>query len=52
MKPKLAAAVEDLHATERSLADMFRRLAVRHAAEHDVFHLCNALAEQCEEHAA
>jgi len=50
MTPKLVAAIADLHRTEGWLAREYRRIAERHAAEHDVFHLCHTLAQQCDEH--
>ena len=33
------------------LADEFRLVGERHAAEHEVFHTCHVLAAQCEQHA-
>ena len=51
MKPKLAAAVKDLHEAELSLASEYRRIGERHAADHDVFHICHTLAQQCDAHA-
>jgi hypothetical protein len=50
MKPKLAAAVADVHHAEASLADEYRKVGERHAADHDVFHICHRLAAQCETH--
>ena len=51
MKPKLAAAVADLHTTELGLAAAFRRVGEGHVAESDVAIMCETLAEQCESHA-
>ena len=39
-----------LAGAERALAVSFRMVATGHAAEADVFHLCNTLGEQCEQH--
>jgi hypothetical protein len=49
---QLGRALKELHAAELALADEFRKAGQRHAADHDVFHLCHTLAEQCDEHAA
>jgi hypothetical protein len=35
---------------ERTLADSYRQVAEGHAAEADVFHICNKLAGQCDGH--
>ncbi len=51
MKPKLAAALGDLHAGEAELGREHRAVADRHAADHDVFHICHSLARQCDGHA-
>ena len=40
-----------LHQSELDLAEGFRKVAAGHAAEVDVYHLCNTLAKQCEAHA-
>jgi hypothetical protein len=48
----MGLAFRDLHRSETDLAQEFRRVAHRHAAEADVFHLCRRFAEQCERHAA
>jgi hypothetical protein len=48
---KLADAVARLQAAERALADDFRELSERHAAEHDVHHQAKTLATQCDAHA-
>jgi hypothetical protein len=40
-----------LHKAELHLAEAYRGVALAHAAEADVFHTCNTLAEQCEAHA-
>jgi hypothetical protein len=36
-----------LHQSELDLAEGFRRVANGHAAEVDVYHVCNTLAKQC-----
>ena len=40
-----------LHKAELHLAEAFRKVGEGHAAEADVYHTCNTLAEQCEAHA-
>lgn len=40
-----------LHKTELHLAEAFRKVGEGHAEEADVYHTCNTLAKQCEEHA-
>jgi hypothetical protein len=47
VKPKLVTALRDLHSAEVELADKYRKVGERHAAEHDVFHICHTLASQC-----
>ena len=49
---KLGAAIERLHDAERTLARDYETVGERHAAEHDVHHLVQVLAQQCEGHAA
>lgn len=49
---KLGPALARLHEAELDLADDFRRIGERHAADHDVHHVAHSLAEQCEQHAA
>src|SRR4051812_7093578 len=39
-----------LHAAEDGLARAFREVAESHAAEVDVFHICNKLATECDRH--
>lgn len=46
----LATYLGLLHHAERALAEAFRRVGDRHAAEPDVFHLCGVLAAQCDRH--
>jgi hypothetical protein len=48
---KLGLALRALHHAETELAEDYGRVAERHAAEHDVHHLCRSLAKQCESHA-
>jgi hypothetical protein len=48
----MGLAFRDLHRAETDLAREFRRVAHRHAAEADVFHLCRRFAEQCDRHAS
>jgi hypothetical protein len=46
---KIGPALEHLHASQRDLAEELRALAERHAAEHDVYHVGNMLADRCEQ---
>jgi hypothetical protein len=39
-----------LHTAEQTLADSYRQVANGHAAEADVFHICQQLATQCDAH--
>lgn len=39
-----------LHTAEETLASSFREVGAGHAAEADVYHLCNQLAGQCDQH--
>jgi hypothetical protein len=47
----MARAISQLHQSETDLADEYGRVADRHAVEHDVYHMCHLLAEQCRAHA-
>jgi len=47
VKPKLGQYIEKLHDSLTDLAGEYRKLGERHAAEHDLFHLCHTLAKQC-----
>lgn len=47
-KPKLGRTLKQLHKSLGDLADEYRKVARRHAAEVDVFHMSHTLAEQCE----
>jgi hypothetical protein len=40
-----------LHKAELHLAEALRKVGEGHAAETDVYHTCNTLAQQCEAHA-
>ena len=40
-----------LHKAELHLAEALRKVGEGHAAEADVYHTCNTLAQQCEAHA-
>jgi len=51
VKPKLLKALKEVHEAEVELADEYRKIGERHAADHDVFHICTTLAKQCEAHA-
>ena len=48
---RLGMALEELHQAESALAEELRAVGERHAAEHDVWHLCTTLAKQCHDHA-
>ena len=48
---RLAKGISQLYQAETDLADEYGRVADRHAVEHDVHHMCQLLASQCESHA-
>lgn len=48
---RLGSLLARLHELETDLADRYRRLGERHAADHDVYHQCASFARQAEEHA-
>jgi hypothetical protein len=48
----MGLALRDLHRAETDLAREYRRVALRHAAEADVFRLCLHFADQCDRHAS
>jgi hypothetical protein len=50
VEPGLHAALVEAVEVEAELATELRRIGERHAADHDVFHVCHTLAEQCEGH--
>ena len=47
-KPNLGPTLKELHQSLGELADEYRKVGKRHAAEVDVFHMANTLAAQCE----
>jgi hypothetical protein len=47
-KPKLGQYIEKLHEALIDLAGEYRKVGERHAVEQDLFHLCHALAVQCD----
>jgi hypothetical protein len=47
----LGQLLEQIHDAERDLADDYTTVGERHAADHDVYHLCHSLARQCGRHA-
>jgi hypothetical protein len=47
---KVAVAIESLQAAELDLAEELRKVGERHAVEHDLYHLSQTLASQCEAH--
>jgi hypothetical protein len=49
---QLASLLARLHELETELADDYRTLGERHAADHDVYHQCHAFARAAEERAA
>ena len=49
---KVDQAIEDVQAAEASLAKELWRVGERHASEHDVYHVCHALAKRCDEQLA
>jgi hypothetical protein len=48
---RLGLALKELHQAETTLAQEYRTVGERHAAEHDIFHACTTLANQCHTHA-
>ena len=48
---RLGLALKELHEAETALAEEYRTVGERHAAEHDVYHACTTLAKQCHAHA-
>ena len=48
---KLGPLLARLHELELDLADEYRRIGERHAADHDVLHQCHTFAKQCQQHA-
>ena len=48
---RLGKGIGQLHESETDLAEEFGRVADRHAVEHDVYHMCHLLAQQCTSHA-
>jgi hypothetical protein len=48
----IAPLLARLHELEKELAEDYRALGERHAADHDVYHQCRSFAIQCERHAA
>ena len=48
---RLGMALKELHEAETELAEEFRTVGERHAAEHDVYHVCATMAKQCHAHA-
>jgi hypothetical protein len=47
----LGRLLEQIHEAELDLADDYVTVGERHAADHDVYHLCHSLARQCGRHA-
>jgi hypothetical protein len=48
---RLGMTLKELHEAETALAEEYRTVGERHAAEHDVYHACASLAKQCHAHA-
>jgi hypothetical protein len=48
---KLGPLLASLHGLEVELADDYRAIGERHAADHDVYQQCHTFALQCERHA-
>lgn len=48
---KIGAALRQLAKAELDLADEYEKVGQRQAAEHDVYHTCRTLQQQCLEHA-
>ena len=49
---RIGPLLERLHELETELAEDYRALGERHAADHDVYHQCHAFAKQAEKHAS
>jgi hypothetical protein len=49
---KIGVVIERLRDLELELAEEYREIGQRHAADHDVYHQCESFAKTCEEHAA
>jgi hypothetical protein len=49
---RIGKALQQLAKAELDLADEYRKVGQRQAAEHDVYHTCRTLEQQCTEHAA
>lgn len=48
---RVGRLLERLHELEAELAEDYRALGERHAADHDVYHQCHTFAQQAEQHA-
>jgi hypothetical protein len=48
---KLGSLLEQLVELEAELADSYRAIGDRHAADQDIYHQCHTFALQCERHA-
>lgn len=48
---KIGKLLEELHDAETELADEYRAVAERHAADHGTHYPCHTLATQCDHHA-
>ena len=48
---KVGPLLSRLHELETDLAEDYRALGERHAADHDVYHQCHSFAKQAEKHA-
>jgi hypothetical protein len=48
---KVGPLLSRLHELELDLAERYRAIGERHAADHDVYHQCHSFAQQAEEHA-
>ena len=46
---RLGSAIVSVHDQQRALADELRKVADRHAVEHDVYHTCHTLALKADE---
>src|SRR4051794_25314487 len=45
---QIGSSLARLHQTEADLAEELRKVADRHAAEHDAYHVCHTLAKLCD----
>ncbi len=45
---KVGTLIDQLHEAEMTLGDDYRKVAERHASDHDLWHNCHTFARQCQ----